>query len=929
MSGKTMKVLAVIAAGVIVVCIAVVVTLRVLFPPEKIKSMVIPQVEKVLGRDVTVDKARISIVPVLGVSLTGLRIAETERAGFDSTDFVSVGEIEVGVSLMPLLRREIDITKIRILRPFIRVQVHPSGAYNFDDMAMMSTEETTEKKEKPSAGPALPLPVSLRKLTIIDGVVEYTNAKSNQHLSIGSINQHLAMNADRKMENIVSSGEILLSDITLNTGETPKPISGLTFTLRHDVGVNLAAQRMEIKSVRLSVQDVYMNASGTVASFMSQPSYEIVVTTDTLALEKLIAAVPTDLVPALENANGSGSLYLSVAAQSGTGSPSGLSVSGTCTVSNGAIQYPGLPESIHDITMNADFTMDKLIVSPLSLKLGKNPVSIQASVEHFDEPVVDAKVDARIDLGDLKNMVELPPDNALDGMVEAAISASGPVDPSDPSKLDLQGAIQLSKVMVRTPALAKPAFFDGKIDLTAQRISPNMTINIASSKLSLNADVNNYLTLIMPDSTKIQPRPNVNFRLASSSLNTNEFLPKNETEAAEKTAAERGSDAQPPSLLLPAPLPGIDMNGKITTGELRYEGFELNNLTMDYTMVNDIMTVTTKTGVFDGSFAQSLTVDAGNIHDLKVKSSLTMQRVEINRVIAETKSWLSDESVLNRQLKKLDRHLYGKSNMSIEFVSHGGTMQELTKYLDGTVRAELSDGRISGGEVIERIGKPLQKLKILTLDEIQFRTMKFTARIKDEKVYLDNLYVGSPGTGDWNAEGVVGFNGSIGVDLTNRLPIGISRTIAKGKNFVASKAKSAMEKTALAPAAGLVDNVGPRPDKQGRYTVRTTLAGALPGFSVKTFQFVDGDGSAKTATPSIDRVKQKARDAVKERAEMARREAEKAKKEAERKLKEAKEKAEAEAKKELEEKKKKAEEEAKRKVEEGKKKAWDALKKRF
>jgi len=915
MAAKKIRVLWIVVVAVVVVCAAGAVALHLLFPPEKIKAMVIPQVEKALGRHVTIEKAGISVFPSIGADLKGLSISETQRPGFDSTAFLSVGELEVRVGLMALLKRSIDITKIVIDRPYIRVQVDTSGAFNYDDLALLAKKDTTAAKPKPgSKGVVLPLPLSLRSLTISNGAVEYINAQSRQSVAIGAINERLSMSADRAMENVTSTGELSLSGIVLKTKEIAKPIRDLTFTLRHDVAVNLAQGSAAIKSVRLSLEDVYVNVSGTVKNLQASPLYDLIVTTDTMALEKLIAAIPADLVPSLGGAKGSGNLYLKVSANGGTDPANPPVVVGRLNVWNGVIQYPGLPESIRDMRANIDFTTDKVVVSPLSLKLGNNPIDIVATVEHFAKPLLDAKVDATVNLGELKNIVKLPPGNTLGGVVKAAIAAKGLVDPSDPAKLDVRGAVQLNRVQVQTPALTKPAVFNGQVKLTSRQISPAITLDIASSKISLNANVANYLSMVLPDSTKRQPRPKADFRIASSSLNTNEFLPQN-TASAEKGTKPAPAATQVPPLLLPAPLPGIDVSGSITTGRLTYQDFQLTNLSMKYSMVNDRMSVTTRTGVFDGTLAQTISVDATDIRDLKVKSSLKIDNVEISRMLSSTKKWLGDETKLNRELQKLDKHVYGKSNTAIDLVTHGGTMPELTKNLDATLVSRLANGRITAGDFVGRISVPLKKLKILDLNDIAFREMKLNARIKDEKVYLDDVSIGSPSTGDWKAAGIVGFNGSMGVDLTNRLPVGLSRALSKGKTALTSAAKGALEKTPLAQAAGLVDNLGPRPDSEGRYIIRTKLSGLLPSFSVDAFQFVDGGGAAKQQAPSP---KQQIQEQVKQKVEQVKEQA-----------KEAVQKQAQQVQKQAEQVQKQATTEAKKTVETGKKKAMDALKKKF
>ena len=72
--GKKTKIVGIILGVILVALIASVLTLWVMFSPEKLKALIIPQVEKALGRDVTLEKASLSF-SVIGVNLSGLKIS--------------------------------------------------------------------------------------------------------------------------------------------------------------------------------------------------------------------------------------------------------------------------------------------------------------------------------------------------------------------------------------------------------------------------------------------------------------------------------------------------------------------------------------------------------------------------------------------------------------------------------------------------------------------------------------------------------------------------------------------------------------------------------------------------------------------------------------------------------------------------------------
>ena len=76
------KIIGIVLLTLVVLIIAGVAALFLLFPPQKIKSLVIPPVEKALGRTVEIKKAGFTLFPNIGVSLSGVEISNTTRRVF-------------------------------------------------------------------------------------------------------------------------------------------------------------------------------------------------------------------------------------------------------------------------------------------------------------------------------------------------------------------------------------------------------------------------------------------------------------------------------------------------------------------------------------------------------------------------------------------------------------------------------------------------------------------------------------------------------------------------------------------------------------------------------------------------------------------------------------------------------------------------------
>lgn len=848
---KPIKILLIVILSFMVLYTAAYVVLRFAFPPEKLKAMLIPRVEEMVGRTVGVDGASISIFPYIGARLTHVSVSETKRAGF-STDipFVTVDELRVHVALMPLLQKNMEIVKIALKEPSIRVLIDTTGSYNYDDMGITGQKDSTRGEKKRGGLPMLPVPVTLEQFRIMDGRVYYEDKRAGDVVSLGKINQSISFSIDKELKDIQSRGMLRISDIALHSKHLADTLSDITLTFDHDIRADIPGQRVQLNSVTASLQKVKISASGTATKILSpQPELDVRITGDTIQIDDLLAEVPAELSPHLAKARGEGTVLFDLAVK-GALPDSGLpKMAGSLSFSNGKVAYTDLPRTINDINAAIQFTDSSLTVESFRMRVGENPVNLRANIIDFKEPFVDALVDARMDLAILTDLMILPESMGVGGFIDAQITAKGKVDPSNPAGLDLDGAIKLKDVTTTTPAVTKPVVANGTVDLTSRVVKPDVSVSLGKSRMHLKAQVTDYLTFVMPDSAKKQPRPELRFTLNSPFMNTDEFLPSG-TDTSD-TAMEASAAGQPP-LLLPAPLPGIDMHGNISTDRLIYQEIELTGIKVKLKSVNDVMDMKVDAGMCGGSMSNDLHVDIRDNTDLKVRTVLNMNGVDVNSVVSKFNDLLPDDQKLYAVVKGMDDVLYGTAQSTMNFSSRGGTMEQITANLNGNVYAKLSDGRIAGGALLDEISKTLKKF--YEVDEIAFRDMRIRARVANQNVFFDSIQIQSS-TGDWAASGAVGFDSRANIDVSNRLPKNASKKVTAAEQSIkesgTSMLKDFLGNDAAKALGQLTQSIGIPTDREGRVTVLLHLGGPVtaPRVSFRGF----GGGNATTGGSGASR----------------------------------------------------------------------------
>lgn len=821
---KKVLVIAGVAVGsVVALFVAAFIVLSILFPPERIKALVVPPAEQALGRTVALEGTGISVFPALGVQLEGVSIGNTGREGFAERPFVMLDRFVVRMKLLPLLGGKAVIRSIVLDRPDILVEVGPDGSYNFDDLAVLQGGKAAKGKQG-RGGPMLPVPLTLESFRIRGGSVMYRDMKDGRVIGVGHIDQRIDLDIDKSLSNVVTTGELTLGDISLRTGEVPEEIKGVTVGLTHDLRLNLTEGTAAVNALRFSVQDIALELTGSIDDLADKPRVDLALRSDTIAVQDIIAEVPRALVPTIGKVRGEGTLAVHMDVRGRITDGRKPAVNGGLALRNVSIRHADFPQSVNDLNAAVSFSEDELSVEKLQLKVGENPIVLRALVKDFGEPRVDMVLKASLDLDDIKDVAALPRGVTVGGRVDADIQAKGEVDPSDPTQLRLDGSVKLDKVRVTTPTLVHPVVTEGTVTLSTKEIGNELAVTIGSSSMRIDADVRDFLGLVLPDSTKKYPRTNVRFKLSSPSINLDDMLVATE---AQSTGPDEPRAPSEPVLLLASPLPRVDVRGNIDCAKLVSNGITLTDMSARVTHENDVADVRYDARLYGGTIDVDIHADVRDNTDIRFKAAFDADGVDLNRFVSTYNDRLPPSTPLCRLLRKTDDVLFGTLDLESEFSGRGGTTDEIMRTLRGSVYASAEDGRIASCGLVRRTAKAVEKFH--RIDDVRFRTMWTRLQVRDQYVYVDELELQSDEIGDVQATGKLGFDASYDVHLMDRLPKSVSDKVVAAEEKIRGAGKSLVQHIGndkLAAAAGtLLDRELVPTDRQGRVTLRLTIRG--------------------------------------------------------------------------------------------------------
>jgi uncharacterized protein involved in outer membrane biogenesis len=900
MKNSPLKIIAIILAVLVLLFAGAIGALYVLLPPSKVVALIVPEAEKALGRKVSLAKAGISLYPTLGVSLSGLAVANTDREGFSRNPFIQVEKFSVGIAVMSLFKGAPEITSVVITKPQIRVEVDKKGAFNFDDLAVMATDST--KKKEPTQGglPVLPVPLTLKKFSIENGMVVYDDLKEGNQVILGSVNDNMTMSMDKQLKDVKTTGDLVFSQVSLKTKDIKKPLSNLTITLSHDITANLADNggTITINKVRLSLQKIFLELKGSIKNAtMPAPELDLAVVSDPISISDLLKEVPVELAPDIAKISGGGTCNLGLMIKGTVEPDQPLPVKGTLALNSVTIKVSDLPKAINDLNADITFTDNSCAIKTLKMKFGANPIEVRATVDNFKKPFVDAAVKADINLGDMKDVFALPPEATLDGRLLADIKAKGEADPANPAKLDLKGVVDMQKVTMIWSPLLKPAVITGKLSLSSKAVGQNMAVSIGESSFSMNTTITNYLSLILPDTTRKLPRTVIDMKLKSPFLNIDE------TVAPPPPAKEGTKSDAPPAPI--APLPNMDLRALVTANKIIYQGFTMSSMVFKITIINNIADMNFSTGFAGGTIADVLNADMRNVQNVSFKNNLTIKSIEVNDLMARFGEYIKPVTPLNRELLSLNKCLFGRINLQSSLAGSGGTVDDMIKGITGNIGAQMASGRIENAPAAKVASSSfasfLKTSSVPKFDVINIKDLGAKIHLANGQAVFENLKIISD-VADWEAKGKVGFDALMDMAVSSRLNKEISGKLLAAESAVKGGLKSALGGTQLAGAAGLLNNMSLIPrDGEGRVTLKFGLGGPVAQPKVTGVAFGAGTTGAaqqKAATPQ-QQVREQAKQVVEQKKEEVKQVVEEKKEEAKQEVKKAEEQVKQKAKNKL------------------------------
>ncbi|MGI9302425.1 MAG: AsmA family protein [Gammaproteobacteria bacterium] len=715
--------------------------------PNDYKEEIVAAVDQATGRQLTLTgDIALSIFPRLGLRLGEARLSNAE--GFGDKPFASVEGVDVGVALMPLLKKQVRADKVVLKGLQLDLQTDPQGVTNWDDlMARFGGEgEAAAPKEPAVTGDASDVAVAIGGIEIDNASLSWKDAQAGTDVTVSPLNLKTGE---------LEPGKPFDLDLSLTT-KLAEPAVDADIRLVSNIAPDLDARRVTLSGVKLQV-----NASGA-----GIPNTDLVLTANAEMDLQTQRAQLTD-VDLQVDASGGGmptaevnlktSAALDLQAQKGKLAGFTLDVTATgedipdttaklqgdVTLDLAAQRYeiPNLsadvkttggdmPETAANLQAraSADLTAQRY-------QLGDAVLKVRAAGEGLPQDGVTADLKTNIAADLNAGTVDVTPLNlqALDLTLDGEIRASDVM-----TQAKLSGGLKSSTF---NPRKLMQAFAIEAPVTTDPNVLSKAALNIAFKATDNGTDVPGIdITL---DDTKISgkaavqdfTKPKIGFQLAIDQIDLDRYTAPADPDAP---AAEPGEGDAPSddSLNLPVDtLRSLNVNGQLDIGQLKVSGLRLRNVKATLSAQDGLVQLSPFTlAAYQGRFEGGGSVDVRqDTPQINIESNL--KGLEISGFI---KDLLGEES----------SYIRGLSDLGFKLTTSGDKISTLKQQLDGSIRLGASDGALQDAELarkVEAVAALLQGRKpAATGEELVFKILDGAAQIENGVLKNENLKLITP-----------------------------------------------------------------------------------------------------------------------------------------------------------------------------------------
>lgn len=686
---------------------------------DKIKEMIVESINKNVDATVAFEDVDLSLFksfPRANVTVNKLSIIN--KAPFAGDTLMYLGQVSLKMSVSELWKDKnegMNIESISTKNGLINILFNKDGLGNFDIAIKNAEEKNKDDKSEP-------LKLKIQDYKIENYKFNYYDERSKVRLAIDSLNHSGTgdFTTDKLDLDTQSSAKVSL------TMDKANYLDEVALQLDAVLGIDLKNSKYEFKQNKALINKLPLEFDGFIQLLENGQQYDLTFKTPVSGFQNFLGLIPSAYSGSLANVKTTGDFKVEGFAKGVYSDTSVPKFNIAIASDNASFKYPDLPKSVENIVIDTKIINETGVMNDtyvnldkLSFRIDQDVFNAKANIRNIAEnPLVDANLNGRINLGNLTKAYPVKLDKPLSGILDANVDTKFDMKSVDESKYEnMQNSGSMTLTGFKYVDEDNKAININKavVQFNATRINlQQLNATTGKTDLDVNGTLDNFYGFLFKNQIL-----KGNFNLFSNQFAVSDFMTESDPEKEPK--------AQPKQAVkIPAFL-DCALNAKANT--VLYDNLVLKNVSGKILIKDQKATLqNVKTNIFGGLIA--VTGDVSTKEDTPVfNMDLGMNSVDIQQTFTQLE--------MMKSIAPIAGVVNGKLNSKIK-VSGKLDAKEMTPLLN-TINGDLS-GQLLSTTINEKnsplLNKLDQSMSFIDPQKLNLNDLKVSLTFTDGKVNL-------------------------------------------------------------------------------------------------------------------------------------------------------------------------------------------------
>ena len=371
---------------------------------------------------------------------------------FESKTLLKADEIFIQIGLASLFKNEaLDISKIRLSRPVIDLQVNKDGKANWD-ITIPSEASTSSESES--------LNLNINYYEISEGTVSYTDDQTSFSATIEEVNHSGTGDFTDDVFTLNTETELKGIDIINNK---IKVANGIQVTADLPIQVNMTQSKYAVSKGLININDFKLLADGSVQMAGDDIIIDFTSSANDNSVKEFLSLIPYAYTKDYKDVTASGAFDYRASAKGVYNENRIPAFDVNIKLTDASVRYPDLTLPIDNINLsleasNSSGNMDKtnIALRPLQFKIDGEPFMASLVSNNDGQRDFDFALNTDLDISKIAKAYPIEGLKTLSGRIKADVKSNGltaDLESQDFSKITSEGKIDLQDFIYESGAV--------------------------------------------------------------------------------------------------------------------------------------------------------------------------------------------------------------------------------------------------------------------------------------------------------------------------------------------------------------------------------------------------------------------------------------------------------------------------------------------